>query len=63
MVITGYDDEATAKDESGQIHQGLFTLRSSWGYWVGDWGNFYMSYDYAQTLIGDSIAIGKMQKP
>jgi len=63
MVITGYDDEATAIDESGQIHQGLFTLRSSWGYWVGDWGNFYMSYDYAQTLIGDSIAIGKMQKP
>ena len=63
MVITGYDDEATAKDRSGQFHQGLFTLRNSWGSWVGDWGNFYMSYDYAQTLIGESIAIGKMQTP
>ncbi|MCX7090113.1 MAG: C1 family peptidase [Legionellales bacterium] len=59
MVITGYDDQAKAKDHSGQIHQGLFTLRNSWGSWVGDWGDFYMSYDYAETLINQSIEISK----
>ncbi len=59
MVITGYDDQAKAKDEAGQIHQGLFTLRNSWGSWTGDWGDFYMSYDYAQTLIHAGVEISK----
>lgn len=46
MVITGYDDNAIAYDEFGGKHQGLLTLRNSWGNLVGDNGDFYMSYDY-----------------
>jgi len=50
MVITGYDDDAVATDLSGHRHRGLFTLRNSWGSWIGDGGDFYMSYDYASIL-------------
>lgn len=57
MVITGYDDDALAKDYTGHIHRGLFTLRNSWGAFVGDWGNFYMSYDYAAVLVRESLQI------
>jgi hypothetical protein len=46
LVITGYDDNAFAYDDQGGKHQGLLTLRNSWGADVGDNGNFYMSYDY-----------------
>ncbi|CAM4487634.1 MAG: hypothetical protein LEGION0403_FIIPPAGN_00387 [Legionella sp.] len=50
MVITGYDDNATAVDDLGRVHTGLFTLRNSWGEQVGDKGDFYMSYDYFKVL-------------
>tara|TARA_R110002126_G_scaffold110918_1_gene248406 strand:+ start:124010 stop:125095 length:1086 start_codon:yes stop_codon:yes gene_type:complete len=50
MVITGYDDDAFATDNHGRRHRGLLTLRNSWGSWVADWGDFYMSYDYADIL-------------
>jgi len=50
MVITGYDDDAVARDNDGHRHHGLFTLRNSWGGYVADWGDFYMSYDYANIL-------------
>ncbi len=50
MIITGYDDNAVAMDSSGKRHTGLLTLRNSWGYFAGDWGNFYMSYDYFTLL-------------
>lgn len=46
LVITGYDDNATAYDDQGGKHQGLLTLRNSWGPDVGNNGDFYMSYDY-----------------
>jgi len=46
MIITGYDDNAVAVDESGKSHKGLFTIRNSWGEDAGDHGNYYMSYDY-----------------
>lgn len=51
MVITGYDDQATATDDEGRIHQGLLTLRNSWGDSVGNKGDFYMSYDYFKLLV------------
>ncbi|WP_028372397.1 C1 family peptidase [Legionella lansingensis] len=51
MVITGYDDNAVAIDDQGRKHQGLFTLRNSWGDNVGDHGDFYMSYDYFKLLV------------
>ncbi|NDH08702.1 MAG: peptidase C1 [Gammaproteobacteria bacterium] len=51
MVVTGYDDNAYAKDNFGRIHRGLITLRNSWGDKLGDQGTFYMSYDYFRALI------------
>jgi hypothetical protein len=50
MIITGFDDDATAIDPEGHQHQGLLTLRNSWGSNAGDEGNFYMSYDYFKLL-------------
>ena len=57
MIITGYDDEAIAMDNHGQRHQGLLTLRNSWGYLAGEWGNYYMSYDYFKTLAIEAVEI------
>jgi len=59
MVITGYDDNAVAMDGYGHRHHGLFTLRNSWGSWVADWGDFYMSYDYFDALTVDAHEIEK----
>ncbi|OGV46926.1 MAG: hypothetical protein A3F46_01985 [Legionellales bacterium RIFCSPHIGHO2_12_FULL_42_9] len=50
MIITGYNDDAIAIDKQGRSHQGLLTLRNSWGDRIGDQGNFYMSYDYFRNL-------------
>lgn len=58
MIVTGYDDKATAVDREGHIHRGLFTLRNSWGSDVADEGDFYMSYDYFDGLILEAIQIG-----
>lgn len=51
MLIIGYDDNATAKDDHGRVHRGMLKLRNSWGERVGDQGNFYMSYDYFKALV------------
>ncbi|HBB53820.1 MAG TPA: peptidase C1 [Legionellales bacterium] len=51
MLITGFDDNAYAKDDFGRIHRGLLTLRNSWGDKIGDHGNFYMSYDYFKAMV------------
>ena len=53
MIVTGFDDDAMIFDSEGQMHQGLFTLRNSWGHDVGDNGNFYMSYAYLAQLSVD----------
>jgi len=50
MIITGFDDNAIATDTHGHQHRGLLTLRNSWGPYVADWGDFYMSYDYVNAL-------------
>lgn len=50
MIITGFDDNATAIDSDGQVHRGLLTLRNSWSALAGDHGDFYMSYDYFKAL-------------
>nr|MCH9717215.1 peptidase C1 [Gammaproteobacteria bacterium] len=50
MIITGFDDAAIAIDPEGHQHQGLLTLRNSWGNKAGDEGDFYMSYDYFKVL-------------
>ena len=57
MVITGYDDDAIAKDSAGQEHQGLLTLRNSWGANAGNHGDFYMSYDYFKLLVVEAQRI------
>lgn len=53
MVITGYDDTATATDDDGRVHKGLLTLRNSWSDRYGDQGNFYMSYDYFKMFVDE----------
>ena len=50
MIITGYDDDAIAMDNYGIRHYGLLTLRNSWGSGAGDFGDFYMSYDYFKAF-------------
>ncbi|PJD92708.1 MAG: peptidase C1 [Legionella sp.] len=58
MIVTGYDNHVCATDRSNWQHCGLFTLRSSWGPNVGNGGDFYMSYDYFNTLAVEGIQIG-----
>ncbi|MDI1352933.1 MAG: C1 family peptidase [bacterium] len=60
MVITGYDDDATAVDDQGRVHKGLFSLRNSWGDKVGNKGDFYMSYDYFKVLVIEAQRIHTM---
>lgn len=57
VVITGFDDDAVATDNTGKKHQGLFTIRNSWGTSAGDKGNFYMSYDYFKLLAYKFVVI------
>lgn len=58
MVITGYDDEAIAIDHAGRKHQGLLTIRNSWGSDVADKGDFYMSYDYFKLFVHEANRVG-----
>lgn len=51
MVLTGYDDNAVAKDSKGHTYKGLFKLRNSWGKTQGDDGDFYMTYEYFGYLV------------
>ncbi|WP_287007793.1 C1 family peptidase, partial [Legionella sp.] len=53
MIITGYDDNAVATDNKGKRHTGLLTLRNSWSNFAGNYGDFYMSYDYFKLLTHD----------
>lgn len=46
MIITGYDDNATATDNEGGTHKGLLIIRNSWSDKHGDNGDYYMSYDF-----------------
>ena len=60
MLITGYDDNAIAKDAAGHLHYGLLTLRNSWGAEAGDHGNFYMSYDYFKAFVLEAYRIRQL---
>ena len=57
MVITGYDDNASAVDSDGNKHQGLLILRNSWSDDVGDKGTFYMSYEYFVNMVMEAQQI------
>jgi hypothetical protein len=57
MIITGFDDNATAFSFDGNFAQGLLTLRNSWGTWAGDKGNYYMSYDHFKLLTMEAQEI------
>lgn len=57
MIITGYDDNAVAYDATGKKHQGLLTLRNSWGTRLGDNGNYYMTYDYFKLFANEALRI------
>ena len=60
MVITGYDDQATAKDSNGRVHRGILTIRNSWGNRVADQGDFYMTYAYFKNFVVEAQRIGKI---
>jgi len=51
MIITGYDDNAVVVDNEGKKHQGLLTLRNSWGSDAGDKGNYYMTYEFFRKFV------------
>lgn len=57
MVIIGYDDKAQVIDNAGKTHQGLFKVRNSWSKNYGDHGNFYITYDYFKTMVGELVAV------
>ena len=60
MIITGYDDDAIARDDEGGLHRGMFFVRNSWGDGIGDHGNFYVAYDFLQPLILEATRIRKL---
>ncbi len=61
MIIVGYDDNATITGPDQTQHQGVLTLRNSWGQRAGDQGNYYMSYEYFQKLVMEVVAIAKQK--
>lgn len=62
FVITGYDDDAIARDATGKMHRGLLTLRNSWGESAGDHGDFYMTYSYFKAALLEAHRIKRMVK-
>lgn len=54
MVIYGYDDNAISVDAEGKEHKGLLRLRNSWSEYIGDKGDFYMTYDYFRIFVLDA---------
>jgi C1A family cysteine protease len=54
MIITGYDDNAVVVDKAGTKHQGVLTLRNSWGSDVADHGEYYMTYDFYKHFVMDA---------
>ena len=60
VTIIGYDDDAIAVDQNGISHQGLLTIRNSWGAKNGDKGNYYMTYDYFKTFVDEVQKISKV---
>lgn len=57
LVITGYDDNAVIYGPDHSTHQGVLTLRNSWGLFAGYFGNYYMSYDYFKTFAMEVVEI------
>jgi hypothetical protein len=51
MIVTAYDDNAVAYDQSGKAHKGLLTLRNSWSDKNGDHGDYYMTYDFFTQFV------------
>lgn len=51
MIITGYDDKAITVDNEGNKQKGVLILRNSWGENTGDYGTYYMTYDYFQQYV------------
>lgn len=57
MVIIGYDDKALLVDSNGKTHLGVFKARNSWSKSYGDHGDFYITYDYFKTMVGELVAV------
>lgn len=61
MIITGYNDNATAIDNEGTKHTGLLILRNSWSDKHGDNGDFYMTYDFFKQYVMEVQVVGKYE--
>lgn len=61
VIITGFDDEAVVYDSHGVGHQGVLTLRNSWGEQAGDHGDYYMTYDYFLLMAVEVQRIFKLE--
>lgn len=57
MIIIGYDDNATARAQNGELSKGLLIVRNSWGMRAGDKGNYYVSYDYFKAFSDEAQVI------
>lgn len=60
VVVIGYDDTATLKNNPQGGTKGFLIIRNSWGPYAGDKGNYYMSYDYFRNLVDEAMAIRKL---
>lgn len=55
MIILGYDDNAVVTGPDNEKHQGVLTLRNSWGVRAGNHGIYYMTYDHFKTLALEAV--------
>jgi len=55
LVATGFDDQAVITGPDNTKHKGVVTLRNSWGLMAGDFGAYYMSYDYFKAFVFDAV--------
>ncbi len=62
VIITGFDDDAVVYDKKGGPHQGVFTLRNSWGVQAGNHGDYYMTYDYFLKMAVEVQRITRFEK-
>lgn len=54
MIVFGYIDNPSDPE------QGVLVLRNSWGKAIGDAGNFYMTYEYANEALLSIAALAKI---
>ncbi|WP_367608210.1 hypothetical protein [Legionella sp. W05-934-2] len=57
LVVTGYDDNVIVYDDNGYYNKGVFKVRNSWSPYIGDQGDFYITYDHFNIFVGEMHAL------